>query len=118
MGHGHPGHRREPVRQLTVLGNSIRGAGEGVSFQGAGFQQTPVCALNHVGPDVASPLVGLTVLPERSVVAGGATGHGGASPGLGTGRSLVGSGDPNGNVVGNVGDIYQRVDGAPGPRLW
>ena len=84
---------REPVRQLTVLGNSIRGAGEGVSFQGAGFQQTPVCALNHVGPDVASPLVGLTVPPERSVVAGRRHRPRRRESRLGTGRSLVGSGD-------------------------
>ena len=109
----------QPVRNLTVLGNSIRGASEGIRFQGSDFPEPPVCSLNQIDADVATPLVGLTQLPQRAVLAGGAASQGGSEPGSGTGRFLVGVGDPNDNgVVGNAGDLYQRVDAADGPRLF
>ena len=64
-------------------------------------------------------LVGLDQLPEKAVNVGGAASRGGVAPGTGAGRSLVGLGDPNqNNVVGNLGDIFQRVDTTPGPRLF
>jgi hypothetical protein len=108
-----------PVRNVSVVDNSIRGAIEGIAFQGAGFEQTPVCALNRVDAGVARPLVGVAQLPHRVVVTGGATSRGGSTPGSGAGRCLVGVGDPNANgVAGNLGDIYQRVDDNPGPRLF
>ena len=107
------------VRNLSAVGNSIRGASEGITFQGTTFEQTPVCALNQVDAGVARPLVGVARLPEKAVVAGGAASRGGSSPGSGAGRFLVGLGDPNeNNVIGNAGDIYQRVDENPGPRLF
>lgn len=108
----------ESVQHTSVVGNAISGASEGVRFQGSGFRQTPVCALNRVHSDVASPLVGLAVLPEQTVVVGGVASRGGTGPGTGAGRVLVGSQNPEGNVVGNLGDIYQRVDPATGPRLF
>jgi hypothetical protein len=63
--------------------------------------------------------VGLDQLPANAVLVGGAASRGGVVPGTGAGRFLVGLGDPNqNNVVGNVGDIYQRVDATPGARLF
>jgi hypothetical protein len=67
---------------------------------------------------VTRPLLGLNQLPERAVVAGGAAGRGGANPGTGSGRHLTGIGDPTGTVLGNVGDVYLRVDGAPGQTFY
>lgn len=106
------------IGHACAIGDSIHGATEGVRFQGPGFRQTPVCALNRVDADVASPLVGLLQLPEDAVVVGGAASHGGSAPGSGSGRVLVGEGSPEGKVIGNAGDVYQRVDAAPGPRLF
>jgi len=115
---------------VSVVDNSVYGAVEGVRFHGSGlpvtgFEQTPVCALNRVDPsplvdlDQFRPLVGLDQLPEKAVLVGGAASRGGKAAGTGAGRFLVGLGDPNqNNVVGNVGDIYQRVDTTPGPRLF
>jgi hypothetical protein len=85
-----------------------------------------VCALNRVDPnpplvdlDQLRPLVSLDQLPGKAVLVGGATSRGGKAAGTGAGRFVVGLGDPNrNNVVGNVGDIYQRVDTTPGPRLF
>lgn len=106
------------IGDVSVTGNSINGATEGVRFQGPGFQQTPVCALNSVAVGVANPLIGLLQLPEDSVVVGGAASRGGSTPGSGTGRFIAGEGTPEGKVTGNVGDVYQRIDAAPGPRLF
>ena len=36
----------------------------------------------------------------------------------GAGRLLAGAGDPNGRVAGDVGDLYQRLDGGPGATLY
>lgn len=77
-----------------------------------------MCALNRVDAGVPS-LVGLDQLPEKAVLVGGAASRGGVAPGTGAGGFLVGLGDPNqSNVVGDLGDIFQRVDTAPGPRLF
>jgi hypothetical protein len=98
------------MHHVSALGNSIRGASRGVAFQGNGFTETPICALNRTARDVANPLVGVADLPEDAVVVGGAASRGGAGPGTGAGRFLLGVGDPDGRVVGNVGDVYQRLD--------
>ena len=110
---GEPG-----VDDVSIVGNSVRGATDGVTFRGAGFRRTPVCALNQMDAGVVRPLVGLNQLPERTVLTGGAAGRGGADPGTGTGRHLTGIGDPTGTVLGNVGDVYLRVDGAPGETFY
>jgi hypothetical protein len=114
------------VDDLSIIGNSIRGAASGVVFDGKGFQHTPVCTLNRVSADVAQPLVGLSNLPERSVIVGGATSRGGSGPNSGAGRHLTGIGDPTESaasekavlVVGDIGDIYQRLDGGPGQTFY
>jgi hypothetical protein len=106
------------IHHISVIGNSVRGATEGVSFRGSGFQQTPVCALNRIDSSVASPLVGIEFLPEHSVVVGGATSRGGTTTSSGTGRFIAGLGDPNGKLTGNVGDIFQRIDGAVNSTLY
>jgi Right handed beta helix region len=107
------------LQHITVTGNAIGGASTGVQFQGGTLQQTPICALNRVRADVTTPLVGLTTLPERAIVVAGAASRGGNNPGQGAGRVLIGTGNPNDNqLAGNLGDIYQRVDPEPGPRLF
>jgi hypothetical protein len=109
----------QTVQHITVTGNAIGGAGTGVRFQGGTLQQTPICALNRVRADVTTPLAGLTTLPERAIVVAGATSRGGNDPGQGAGRVLMGTGNPNDNqLAGNLGDVYQRVDPEPGPRLF
>jgi hypothetical protein len=106
------------VHHLSVVGNAVRGATEGVRFNGPGFQRTPVCALNRIDIGVASPLVGIGNLPEDSLVVGGATSRGGAAASSGAGRFLAGLGDPNTRVIGNVGDLFQRIDGGTGSTLY
>ncbi len=106
------------IHHVCTVGNSLRGATNGIEFAGSGFRQTPVCALNRTEGDVASPIVGLGRLPEQAIVVGGAASRGGSTPGSGAGRFLVGQGNPEGKVIGNVGDVYQRVDPQPGPRLF
>lgn len=108
----------DEIHHVSAVGNSMRGAINGIEFSGSGFRQTPVCALNRTEGDVANPLVGLGQLPEQAIVVGGAASRGGSSPGSGAGRFLVGQGNPEGKVIGNVGDVYQRVDPQPGPRLF
>ena len=108
---------------MSVVGNTIHGAETGVRFAGAGFLRTPVCGLNQLGADVATPLDGLPALPEEALVVGGAVSRGGAAPATGGGRVLAGLGDPTDRerkrpVEGNVGDVFQRLDGAPGPKLF
>ena len=52
--------------------------------------------------------------------------HGGSAVPGGAGRFLVGIGDPRGpdvdphspGVVGDVGDVYQRLDGGPGETFY
>jgi len=102
---------------VSVVGNSIT-ATNGIQFAGTGFRQTPVCALNRLGAGVTTPLVGLQLLPQKTMVVGGAASHGGSTPGSGVGRFLIGHGSPEGQVVGNAGDIYQRLDPEAGLRLF
>jgi hypothetical protein len=106
------------IRDVSVIGNSVRGATEGIHFENAHSERTPFCALNRIGTDVASPLVGLPNLPEKAVLVGGASSRGGTAAGSGAGRFLAGLGDPNNSVLGNVGDMFQRLDGAPGTTLY
>jgi hypothetical protein len=80
-------------------------------IHGGTLQQTPICALNRVRADVATPLAGLTTVPGRAVVVAGAASRGGNDPGQGAGRVLMGTGNPNDNqLAGNLGDVYRRVD--------
>jgi len=106
------------IHHVSVVGNAITGATIGIEFVGEGFRQTPLCALNRMGAAVTNPLDGLGLLPQTSIVVGGAASHGGSGAGTGAGRSLVGHGGPEGKVPGNAGDIYQRVDTQAGPRLF
>jgi hypothetical protein len=106
------------IHHVSVVGNSVRGADEGVVFHGSTFQQTPVCALNRIDAGVASPLLGIENLPEHSMVVGGATSRGGASATSGAGRFITGLGDPNDTITGNVGDIFQRIDGGVGATFY
>jgi hypothetical protein len=116
---------RQPIHHISAVGNSIARATQGVAFSGTQFKETPVCASNRMEGDVANPLVGLPSLPLKAMVVGGATSRGGSRAGSGAGRFLVGVGDPNvprgdplSAVPGNVGDIYQRVDGSAGATLY
>ncbi len=114
------------IGHVSVIGNAVRFATVGVSFENKPFTQTPVCALNRIAAGVRTPLEGLTFLPENSVVVGGATNRGG--PKLGGGRIIVGTGVPNRKVIlgavvnvgvtGSVGDIFQRLDGEPGNTFY
>ena len=107
------------VQHITVTGNAVGGADVGVRFQGNNLLQTPICALNRIRADVTTPLAGLSTLPEHAIIVAGAASRGGDQPGQGAGRVLAGAGNPNDNqVVGNLGDIYQRVDPEAGPRLF
>lgn len=106
------------IGELSITGNSIRGAEKGVQFEGPGFQKTPVCALNRIAEDVSIPIAGIQALPSRSVIVGGAASRGDA------GRWLVGKialndqDGPNDLIAGSVGDIFQNLDGAPGKIFW
>lgn len=106
------------IHHVSVVGNSVTGATTGIGFVGGGFRQTPLCALNRMGSGVTNPLDGLRLLPQETMVVGGAASQGGSVAGSGAGRSLVGHGSPEGKVAGNPGDIYQRVDTPAGPRLF
>jgi hypothetical protein len=106
------------IRDVSVIGNAVRGAEEGIRFENANFDRTPICALNRIGTDVARPLVGLAALPQKAIVVGGASSIGGITASSGGGRFLAGLGDPNNQVAGNVGDIFQRLDGTPGATLY
>jgi hypothetical protein len=106
------------ISHFSVIGNSIRSAAKGLVFKGPGFRQTPVCALNRIADDVPSPFVGILNLPADSVVVSGVTSRGGTTAGSGAGCFIAGLGDPNNKVIGNVGDIFQRLDGTPGAILY
>lgn len=107
------------VDNFSATGNSIRGAEKGIVFEGTGFTKTPVCSLNRIADDVPEPLLfGIGVLPADSLIVGGAASIGGNTAGSGAGRWLAGKGDPNGKVTGNVGDIFQRIDGESGKTLY
>lgn len=106
------------IGHISVVGNSIRSAAKGVAFENPFFRQTPVCALNRIADDVPAPLVGIGNLPAASVIVGGATSTGGTTASSGAGRLIAGLGDPNNKVIGNVGDIFQRLDGTVGATLY
>ena len=119
----------QPIHHVSAVGNSISRATAGVTFHRppespespeSQFTETPVCALNRAEGEVATPVVGLDQLPEQAIVGGGGASRGGSGAGTGAGRFLLGVGDPNGpgdppigKVLGNVGDLYQRVDENP-----
>jgi hypothetical protein len=44
--------------------------------------------------------------------------RGGVTASSGTGRFIAGLGDPNRKVIGNIGDIFQRLDGTPGSTFY
>jgi hypothetical protein len=48
---------------------------------------------------------------------GGATSSGGGAANSGAGRFLIGLGDPNTKVTGNIGDLFQRLYGGPATTL-
>ena len=104
------------IREASITGNSVRGASKGIVFEDTGFEGTPVCALNRIAEDVKSPLVGLD--KPRAIIVGGATSRGGEFEGQGTGRFIVGIEKPENIVTGNVGDIYQCVNGTLGETLF
>lgn len=107
------------IGHFSIIGNSVRGAANGIEFAGPNFRQTPVCALNRIAEDVSSPFVGIKELPSHSVVVGGAVSRGGTTASSGAGRFIAGLGDPEeSKVIGNVGDIFQRLDGTPGKTLY
>ena len=86
-----------PIGYIAISGNSIRSAERGIKFEGSKFQHVPVCAVNRIGDDVSSPLVGIRELPFSSIVVGGVVSQGG-------GRVIVGHGDPNvAKIPGRVG---------------
>jgi hypothetical protein len=104
------------IREASIIGNSVRGASKGIVFEDTGFEGSPVCALNRIAEDVETPLVGMD--QPRTIVVGGATSRGGKLEGQGTGRFLVGVENPENNVTGNVGDIYQWVNGTVDATLF
>jgi hypothetical protein len=109
------------ISNVSITGNSIRAATKGIEFDGNGFVQSPVCALNRIADDVTSPITVIenpSVPPFPGLIVGGAASRGGTTPGSGTGRFIAGKGDPNNKVAGNVGDIFQRLDGIAGATLY
>lgn len=106
------------VGDLSVIANSIRGASVGVAFDGKHYLRTPVCALNRTDAGVTTPISGLGRLPEGALVVGGAASGDSTAADTGCGRFLIGLGDPNGKVSGQIGDIFQRLDGRPGNCLY
>jgi Pectate lyase superfamily protein len=112
----------KPIHHFSVIGNSVRSAANGIALvagsKSSHFKQTPVIALNRIADDVLSALVGIENLPFASVVVGGATSRGGTTETSGAGRFIAGIGDPEDRVIGNVGDIFQRLDGKAGETLY
>lgn len=107
------------LSEVSVTANSVRGAQNGIHINRDSFTQPPLIALNRMADDVIQWLHGLAQAPHRSIVVGGAID--GGSSGLGGGRVLAGLADPTQTdtpVPGFPGDVYQRLGGAPGPRLF
>jgi hypothetical protein len=106
------------VGPISIIGNSIHGAGKGIRFEGANYRQAPVCSLNRVAEDVLTPFDGITNLPV-GIVVGGVASKGKTTAQYGAGRWIIGLGSPEGKIFGNVGDIFQSLDGEPdGAVLW
>jgi Pectate lyase superfamily protein/Right handed beta helix region len=106
------------VGDVSIVANTVHGAETGVSFSGAGFLRSPVCGLNQLGPEVTTPLDGMSALADDALVVGGALSRGGAAPATGGARRLAGIGAPTDRLAGNVGDVFQRLDGGAGPKLF
>jgi hypothetical protein len=68
--------------------------------------------------DVSTPFEGLSALADNVLVVGGALSRGGSAPATGAGRILADIGAPTDRVSGNVGDLFQRLDGGAGPKLF
>lgn len=100
-----------PIHHFSVIGNSVNSAKSGIVFENKGFTQIPMCSLNRIGDNVTSKLVGIENLPSASMVVSGAVS-------VGAGRFLTGLGDPNNKVVGNIGDLFQRLDGGSKSTLY
>ena len=106
------------VGDITIATNGVKGAPQGILFEGRRYLNSPLCALNRMAADVATPIAGMERLPEGVLVVGGAASGAADAPQVGTGRFLLGRGNPNDNVTGQVGDIFQRLDGGPGQCLY
>ena len=104
------------IGEISIVSNSVRGAENGIVFEDKGFLRPPVCALNRIAEDVDHPLVGISNV--KRMVVGGATSKGNEKDAYGTGRLIAGLGNPEGHIVGNVGDIFQRLDGGSGSTLY
>ncbi|GAA4474176.1 right-handed parallel beta-helix repeat-containing protein [Phytohabitans houttuyneae] len=105
---------QNPFGQVSITGNTVAAATWAVRFAGQAFQQIPVCGLNRIEPDVTEAVAGLEALPEHSVVISGAATGGLASAGC----LIAGLDHPEGRVTGALGDMYQRIGPASGPRLF
>jgi len=62
--------------------------------------------------------VGINNLPFKSMIVGGATSRGGMNAQSGAGRMIAGLDEPEGHITGNVGDIFQSLNGTSGKVLW
>ncbi len=110
-------HSDPTSRRLLITGNAIRGASNGVRFAGDGFGVTPVCALNRIDAAVAAH--SLASRPSPNCPHGKRRREpGSAAADSGAGTVLIGRGDPNGRVIGDVGDLFQRLDGDAGSTLY
>src|SRR5262249_47431682 len=101
----------DPIQNLSITGNSINGAKRGIFLEGDKYEPVPLCALNQVAEDVKVPFLGLNQNHLNHLIAGGVTSRSG-------GRLIVGIGSPEGSIQGNVGDIFQQLDGESGATLW
>ncbi len=110
----------EPIIHISIISNSVRGADKGILFQHFQHEDYPprlVCALNRIAEDVGVPFDELLNLPF-DILTGGLTSKGVSGLKPGAGRFMVGRGDPENRVVGNIGDIFQRLDGGVGKTLY
>jgi hypothetical protein len=110
----------EPMIHISIISNSVRGADKGILFQHFQHEDYPprlVCALNRVAEDVDVPFDELLNLPF-DILTGGLTSKGVSGLKPGAGRFMVGRENPENRVVGNIGDIFQRLDGGIGETLY
>jgi hypothetical protein len=105
---------KPPVRRdvkRTLVANNLCFARSGIGIQCLSGD----CALNRIADDVLTPFVNIANPPFGIV--GGVTSRGGTAAKSDAGRFIAGLGCPDNRVLGNVGDIFQRLDGAPGETL-
>lgn len=110
----------EPMIHISIISNSVRGADKSILFQHFQHEDYPprlVCALNRIAEDVDVPFDEFLNLPF-DILTGGVTSRGGTGLKPGAGRFIVGRGDPENRVEGNIGDIFQRLDGELGKTLY